>query len=88
MNRGEAAGFGVLATAVTVTAYYLILYFLVFDNLLVVSNSIGTNLYPVETEMWWLIVGFGFILALRTITKGYKWARRDYCNHCGKVLTK
>jgi len=28
------------------------------------------------------------VLGLRAITKTYRWARRDYCNHCGKELKK
>ena len=88
MNRGEAMGLGFIASAASITTYYLILYLAIFDNLLVVSLQLGSDLYPVKSEMWWLLIGFGFILGLRTITKVYKWARRDFCNHCGKELSK
>jgi len=88
MNRGEAMGFGAIASISSIILYYVILYFLVFDNFLVVIKQTGHDLYPVETELWWLFIGFGFILGLRACTKTYKWARRNYCNHCGKELKK
>jgi membrane protein YdbS with pleckstrin-like domain len=88
MNRGEAGGISAIAGCASIIVYYAILYFLVFDNFLIVAIEIGYDLYSVESQVWWLMVGFGFILAMRTITKSYKWMRRDYCNHCGKELRK
>jgi len=88
MNRGEALGLGIIAGFASITTFYLILYLVVFDNLLVVSLQLGSDLYPVQTEMWWLLIGFGFILGLRSINKTYRWARRDFCNHCGKEIHK
>ena len=88
MNRGEAAGFSVIASGASIVFYYAILYFLVFDNLLIVAKHVGYDLYSIESEVWWLIIGFGFILGLRAVTKSYRWARRAYCNHCGKEIKK
>lgn len=88
MNRGEALGFGAVAAIISIVLYYMILYFLVFDNFLVVIKHAGHDLYLVETELWWVFFGFGLILGLRAITKTYRWARRDYCNHCGRELKK
>ena len=88
MNRGEALGFSIIASCISIVFYYTILYYLVFDNLLIVAKHVGYDLYSIESEVWWLIVGFGFILGLRAITKSYKWARRAYCNHCGKEIKK
>jgi len=88
MNRGEAAGISVIAGCASIVFYYAILYFLVFDNLLIVAKHVGYDLYSIESEVWWLIIGFGFILGLRAVTKSYRWARRAYCNHCGKEIRK
>lgn len=88
MNRGEAAGFSVIAGFASIIFYYAILYFLVFDNFLILAQQVGYDLYPVESEVWWLMIGFGLILGLRAITKSYKWTRRAYCNHCGKEIKK
>lgn len=88
MNRGEAMGLGTILSILTVVIFYAILYFFIFDNFLVVAKTLNHDLYPVEEQLWWLFIGFGFIYALRAATKGYRWARRDYCNHCGKELTK
>lgn len=88
MNRGEAIGFGIIAGLATIVFYYSILYFLVLSNFLVVMKHLDYDLYLVETELWWAFIGVGFIFAIRTLTKTYKWARRDYCNHCGKELSK
>jgi len=88
MNRGEAAGLGAVAGCATIIFHYAILYFFVFDNLLAVSAQLGHDLSPVESQVWWLLIGFGFILSLRSMSKGYRWARRDFCNHCGKELHK
>jgi len=88
MNRGEALGFGLIATIGSIVLYYVILYFLIFDNILVVLKQSGTDLYSVEMELWWLFIGFGLIMGQRALTKSYRWARRDYCNHCGKELKK
>jgi len=88
MNRGEALGFGAIASFTSIAWYYGILYFFVFENFLIATKHVGYDLYLVETELWWLFVGFGLILALRAVTKTYRWARRNYCNHCGKELKK
>ena len=88
MNRGEALGFGAIASFTSIAWYYVILYFFVFENFLIATKHVGYDLYPVETELWWLFFGFGLILALRAVTKTYRWARRNYCNHCGKELKK
>ena len=88
MNRGEALGFGAIAGFASIGLYYAILYFFVFENFLIIIKQLGYNMYTVESELWWLFFGFGMILGLRAVTKSYKWARRNYCNHCGKVLSK
>lgn len=52
MNRGEAMGLDAIAGDVSIIIYYAILYFLVFDNFLVVMKYAGHDLYEVETELW------------------------------------
>ena len=88
MNRGEALGFGAIAGFASIGLYYAILYFFIFENFLIITKQLGYNMYSVESELLWLFFGFGMILGLRAVTKSYKWARRNYCNHCGKVLSK
>ena len=88
MNRGEAMGIGVIASTMTLIIHYVILYFLVFENFLVVTKILSYDLYSVEEELWWMFLGFGFILAIRAGTKSYKWSRRSYCNHCGEEIKK
>ena len=88
MNRGEAMGLGAIAAIASIFAYYAILYYFIFDNFLIVMKHVEYNLYSVETELWWFFFGFGLILGLRACTQTYRWARRDYCNHCGKELKK
>lgn len=88
MNRGEAMGLGAILSIVTLVAHYAILYFLVFENFLVVTKTINYDLYSVEEELWWMFIGFGFIFAIRAGTKAYRWSRRSYCEHCGKELKK
>ena len=88
MNRGEALGFGAIAGVASILLYYVILYYFVFENFLIVAKHVGYDLYAIETESWWLFFGFGLVLGLRAITKSYKWARRSFCDHCGKELKK
>lgn len=88
MNRGEAMGLGIFLSSLTIIWYYAILYFLVFDNFLIVAKTLNHDLYSVEEEIWWMFIGFGLILAVRAATKSYKWARRSYCDHCGKEIKK
>jgi len=88
MNRGEALGFGTIAAVTSIAFYYIILYFFVFENFLIVTKHVGYDMYSIESELWWLFFGFGLILGLNAVTKSYKWARRSYCNHCGKELKK
>ena len=88
MNRGEAMGIGAIASFASIVLYYVILYFFIFENFLIATKHVGYDLYAIETELWWLFFGFGLVLGLRAITKTYRWARRDYCNHCGKELKK
>ena len=84
MNRGEATGVGLIGGLASVVTYYIILYMFIFDNLLVVAKQTGYDLYSVESEVWWLMIGFGLILGLRAITKTHKYFRRNFCEHCGK----
>jgi len=84
MNRGEAAGIGMIVSTATLILHYAILYYFVFENFLIITKTLNYDLYSVEEELWWLFIGFGFIFAIRAGTKAYKWSRRDYCNHCGK----
>lgn len=86
MNRGEVMGLSLVAGTASIMAYYLILYLIVFENLLIVSKKVGYDLYTVESEVWWLLVGFGFIMGLRTVSKAYQYGRRNFCYHCGKEL--
>ncbi len=88
MNRGEALGLGMLACAASILTYYVILYFFVFENFLIISKQLGYDMYSVETELWWFLFGFGMILGLRAITKTYKWSRRSFCEYCGKEMRK
>ena len=88
MNRGEALGFGMIAGLASIVVYYVILYFFIFENFLIVTKYLGYDMYSVESEVWWLFFGFGMILGLRAITKTYKWTRRSFCNHCGKEIKK
>lgn len=88
MNRGEALGFGAIVGFGSIGLYYAVLYFFVFQNFLVVTKQLGYDMYPVEIELWWFFFGFGMILGLRALTKSYKWARRSFCDHCGKELKK
>lgn len=88
MNRGEALGLGAIALMATIISHYTILYLLVFENFLVVTKTLNYDLYSVEEELWWMFIGFGFILGIRAATKTYKWSRRSYCDHCGKELKK
>ncbi len=81
-------GLGAIAGLTTIVFHYGILYFLVFDNFLVVTKTLTYDLYSVEEELWWMFIGFGFIFAIRAVTKSYKWARRSFCDHCGKELKK
>ncbi len=88
MNRGEAAGLGVIFSTLTLILHYVILYFFVFENFLIVTKTLNYDLFSVEEQVWWMFIGLGFIFAIRAGTKSYKWARRSYCNHCGKELKK
>jgi|APSaa5957512535_1039671.scaffolds.fasta_scaffold79876_1 hypothetical protein len=88
MNRGEAAGATALLTLLTFVIYYAVLYFFVFEIFLIITRQIGYDFYTVEESLWWLFIGFGFIINIRAATKSYKWTRRDYCNHCGEELKK
>ena len=87
MNRGEASAFGILAGVASVTFYYIILYFLVFGNFIEVMKEGGTDLYPVEEQLWWLFIGVGLILGLRAVIKAGKWARKDHCNNCSNKVS-
>ena len=53
-----------------------------------ITKELGYDMYSVESEVWWFFFGFGMILGLRALTKSYKWARRSFCDHCGKELKK
>ena len=88
MNRDEAVAASLLMSLLVFVAYFAVLYFFVFENFLIVTHQIGYDLYPVELELWWLFIGFGFMIVIRALTKSYKWTRRDYCNHCGEELKK
>jgi len=88
MNRGEAMGIGAIISTITLVLHYAILYYFIFENFLVVTKTLNYDLYSVEEQLWWMFIGFGFIFAIRAGTKSYKWARRDFCNHCGKELKK
>ncbi len=88
MNRGEALGFSAVAAVLSIVTYYVILYYFVFENFLIVAKHVGYDMYSIESEVWWFFFGFGMILGLRSITKSYRWARRSFCNHCGKELKK
>lgn len=88
MNRGEALGLGAIASFSSIGLYYAILYYFIFENFLIVTKHVGYDMYFVETELWWLFFGFGMVLGLRAITKTYKWARRSFCDYCGKEQRK
>ena len=86
MNRGEAGIASLITAIVAFGLYYGILYYMILDNLLVVTNELGHNLDPVKSELWWMFIGFGLILGMKTITKTYRYTRKDYCKHCGKTI--
>jgi len=88
MNRGEAIGLGGILAVIVFVIFMAVWYFIILDNLIVVSEQLGYDLIPVKDQVWWMAIGFGILLMMRGGTKGFKWARRDYCDHCGKELKK
>lgn len=88
MNRGEAVLGGVLTSVLITLVAWTIIYFLIFDNVLIVADQLGYNLYPVESQLWWLFVGWILLVAVRGAIKTQKYLRRDNCNHCGEELSR
>ena len=67
----------------TILAFLIILivvwglwYFFIFENFLAVTSQIGYNFYPVESELWWMIVGFILLSSLAGSIKIFEYSRR------------
>lgn len=86
MNRGESILGAILGAFGTIVVSWVILYSIVFENVLVVAEQIGYDLYPVESQLWWLFVGCILLTGIRAVTKIQKYLRRNNCPHCGDEL--
>jgi len=86
MNRGEVAGAGAIASVVTFAFSLGIWYFLIIDNFIKIMVEFGYELEIVRDEIWWAMIGFGVLAALRMGSAIRSYCNRYKCKHCGKDL--
>ncbi|KKL88279.1 hypothetical protein LCGC14_1926340 [marine sediment metagenome] len=74
---GDAVLNGLLAFLIILVVVWSLWYFLIFENFMEVTLAVyGWDFYPVEDQLWWMVVGWIILAGFSGALKVYDYSRR------------
>ncbi|KKL62298.1 hypothetical protein LCGC14_2186580 [marine sediment metagenome] len=67
---------GFIASILVISFSWIIWTWFVFEYAMTVLTTLGYNLYPIQHEFYWLLVGIFLLWGIQSSTRVYHYARR------------